>query len=63
MKEIIYAIQRERAKELPTNPETIQHLELLPDKYRKTIVGNNFLIYDSYEDQDFNLKKSSKAEI
>ena len=48
-------IQRERQKNLLPNPKTIQDLQKLPEKFRKTLVGDIFLIYDSYEDEDYDL--------
>ena len=39
---------------MPSNPTRIQDLREIPDKFRKTIVGGNFLIY-SYEDDEFQL--------
>ena len=27
----------------------------MPDRFRKTLVGDNFLIYDSFEDEDYSL--------
>lgn len=41
------AIRRERAKNAPTNPKTLQDLEELPESYTKTCSGDNFLLYDS----------------
>ena len=40
---------------MPLNPTQIQDLAEVTDKYRKNLVGDNFLLYDSYEDDDFNL--------
>lgn len=48
-------VQRERLKEMPSNPQSIQELEEIPDKYKVTKVGENFLLYDSYEDEEYNL--------
>lgn len=47
------SIRRERLKELPANPTSIDELRKLPEQYRKTVVGENFLLYDSYEDDDW----------
>lgn len=46
-------IQRERLKELPTNPTSIEDLQEIPDRYRMTKNGDNFLLYDSYEDDSY----------
>lgn len=46
-------IQRERTKQLPANPNSIQDLESVPDRFTKTLTGSTFLIYDSYEDDDY----------
>ena len=48
-------IQRERLRELPTNPRSINEMREIPDKYQKTLVGDNFLLYDSYEDDDYEI--------
>ena len=44
-------IRRERLRNMPSNPTTIEGLNEIPDQYRKTLVGDNFLLYDSYEDE------------
>ena len=49
-------IQRSRLKELPSNPQSIAALREIPDVYRKTLVGENFLLYDSYEDENYDLE-------
>ncbi|XP_043465180.1 uncharacterized protein LOC122500349 [Leptopilina heterotoma] len=48
-------IQRERMKEMPSNPLTAQDLKEIPDLYRNTNDGENFLLYDSYEDDSYSL--------
>ena len=45
----------ERAKDLPPNPTTIDELQELPDRFKRKLVGENFLIYDSFEDEDYAL--------
>ena len=50
---ICKALLYERAKDLPPNPTTID--EELPDRFGRTLVGENFLIYDSFEDEDYDL--------
>lgn len=48
-------IQRERLQELPTNPTTIADLERIAEEFRVTTAGALFLIYDSVEDERYNL--------
>lgn len=43
-------VQRERLRDLPSNPQDIEDLREIPDKYRKTITGETFLEYDAYEE-------------
>lgn len=70
------SVKRERLKNMPGTPMQIDDLESVPDIYRKTIGGDNFLLYDSFDDDDYtlnhrimifstqaNLKKLFKAEI
>lgn len=48
-------ISRERRKDLPTNPKSLQELQELPEAYQKNRQGEKFLIYDSgmpVEDDD-----------
>uniref|UniRef100_A0ABD2VWZ0 MULE transposase domain-containing protein n=1 Tax=Trichogramma kaykai TaxID=54128 RepID=A0ABD2VWZ0_9HYME len=45
-------IQRERKKNVPANPRTLEELLDIPDQFRKTKVGEPFLIYDSFEDEN-----------
>ena len=49
-------IQPIRLKELPSNPQSINVLREIPDVYQKTLVGENFLLYDSYEDENYDLQ-------
>ena len=35
------------------NPQSIQDLHEIPTKFRKTIVGEKCLLYDSYEDENY----------
>lgn len=39
--------RRERRKNAPANPKSIDDLEEIPELYRKTCDGDNFLLYDS----------------
>lgn len=43
-------IQRERLKGMPTNPRNVDDLRNIPGMYRATLDGENFLLYDSYND-------------
>ena len=40
-------VRRTRRKNLPPNPQTLSELEDVPDIYKKTLVGEQFLLYDS----------------
>ncbi|XP_043473262.1 uncharacterized protein LOC122505604 [Leptopilina heterotoma] len=46
------AMRRRRQANLPPNPTTLEQLQEIPDRYRKTIVGETFLIYDSIESSE-----------
>ena len=46
-------ISRTRLRNLPPNPQTIDNLEGIPTDFRSTLRGENFLLYDSYEDEDY----------
>lgn len=48
-------IQRQRLRNLPAAPRTIDELGEIPDKFRITKKGESFLIYDSLEDEDYDL--------
>lgn len=48
-------IHRERAKNLPTNPKTMEELEKLPNKFKKILVDENLSLYDSYKVEEFEL--------
>ena len=50
-------IQRVRPKKLPQNPIRIQDLAEIPDMYMKTLVGELFIIYDSFSDESYDLKR------
>lgn len=49
-------IQRERLKEMPANPRTIQELQEIPEKFQVTSVGDAFLLYDTFNDDNYNLQ-------
>lgn len=48
-------IQRERSRRMPRNPRILDELHDIPDRFRRTKVGESFLIYDSFEDENYNL--------
>ena len=39
-------IQQEKSSNLPKNPTNIEELHHLPNELKKTLVGENFLLYD-----------------
>ncbi|CAB0037295.1 unnamed protein product [Trichogramma brassicae] len=43
-------LQRERLKEIPSNPTSIEDLQAIPDMFQTTKLGENFLLYDSLND-------------
>lgn len=45
-------IRRERRKDLPPEPVRLEDLAEIPERFRKTQLGDKFLLYDSYEDDD-----------
>ncbi|XP_043461039.1 uncharacterized protein LOC122497804 [Leptopilina heterotoma] len=45
-------ISRTRLRHMPSNPIRISDLEEIPEHYRQTLGGNNFLLYDSYHDDE-----------
>ena len=40
-------IRRERSKTTPQNPRSLMDLMEIPELYRQTFSGDNFLLYDS----------------
>ena len=44
------AMRRERRRHLPTNPRSLRELEDLPERFRRTFLGEHFLMYDSRDD-------------
>ena len=42
-------IQRERLRGMPTNPRKVENLGVIPDMFRTSLEGENFLVYDSFE--------------
>lgn len=49
---IVKSIQRERLKNMPSNPRVIEDLQKVPDKFQLTKTGEKFLVYDSFCDDD-----------
>jgi len=49
------AITRHCVKNMPSNPRSMEELHELPMKYKQTIAGEQFLLYDSFEDIDYQL--------
>jgi hypothetical protein len=41
------AIRRTRRRHLPPNPTSLSHLHELPDRFTKTLLDENFVLYDS----------------
>lgn len=41
------AIRRDRAKNTPPNPKSLEELNEIPDLYCRTVTNDNFLLYDS----------------
>lgn len=46
------SIRRTRRKNLPPNPKTLAELGDIPEAYRRTLTGDNFLLFDSQEGGD-----------
>lgn len=44
-------VRRTRRRHLPANPTSLSALRELPDRFKKTLLGENFLLYDSGADQ------------
>lgn len=42
-------MRRERRRYLPPNPKSLEDLEGIPDRFKRTLMGDNFMIYDSRE--------------
>lgn len=65
-------MRRLKQKDLPTNPQTLEDLDQIPDRYTKTLLDEKFLIYDSGKNPKrrilvfatkFNLEKLSKSSV
>lgn len=50
---IIRSIRRDRAKNFPANPTTLDQLQNIPEDYQRTSSGENFVLYDSFDDADW----------
>lgn len=46
------ALLRHRSKTLPSNPRTIEDLECIPRQFSVTANGEQFLLYDSHNDEE-----------
>lgn len=46
-------IRRDRTKNVPANPTTLEDFENIPEEYQRTSKGENFVLYDSYDDPDW----------
>lgn len=46
------AMRRQRRRDLPPNPKTLQELPELPERYKNTLIGETFLLFDSGEGED-----------
>ena len=52
------AMRRERRRNLPTNPRNLHELEeLMPERFKRMLLNERFLIYDSHG----RMKKRSKT--
>jgi len=49
------AITRQRVNNMPSNPRSMNELHELPNQFKQTIAGDQFLLYDSFEDIDYQL--------
>ncbi|KAL7289024.1 hypothetical protein TKK_0016980 [Trichogramma kaykai] len=45
-------ISRHRLKTMPSNPQSIDELQEIAKNYRQTLFGKQFVMYDSFEDED-----------
>ncbi|KAJ8670986.1 hypothetical protein QAD02_002245 [Eretmocerus hayati] len=48
------ALRRYRRREMPANPQSLNELETIPERFQKTMDVEQFLLYDSREDENFN---------
>lgn len=45
-------MRRERRRDLPKNPVRLSELGNIPERFTKTLLGENFLLFDSHDDSD-----------
>ena len=45
----------EKIQFLPTNPTSIDDLQRSPDRFRMTLAGDNFVLYDTFDDDEYDL--------
>ena len=48
----MFAQGHTRLKAMPSNPQRLEDLGEIPAEFKKTLSGENFFIYDTYEDDD-----------
>ena len=48
------SIQRERLRNLPSNPTSIEEFQEIPRKFKQTLAGEMFLLYDLFEHEEEN---------
>ncbi|KAJ8685810.1 hypothetical protein QAD02_021603 [Eretmocerus hayati] len=47
------ALRKHRRREMPSNPQSLNEIETIPERFQKTMDREEFLIYDSHEDENF----------
>jgi hypothetical protein len=60
---LVRALQRVRKKEFPRNPRSLHDLKDIPDKYTKTLLGEQFLLYDSGPPEEAEDTENEEEEI
>lgn len=55
------SMRREKKKKLPTEPTSLEDLEQIPERFRKTLMGDLFLIYDSNEDDEAEIGEKNRV--
>jgi len=56
-------IRRVRLKDMPNNPTDIDDFQEIPEAFRKTIQGKQFMLYDSYEDENYRFELRTNPSI
>lgn len=46
------SMRRQRQRNLPPNPKSLAALQEIPERYRNTLTGETFLIYDSLQNSE-----------